>query len=619
MNDLLFSKRKKVLSELSSNEYFGLVNHIGRIYNGDYDVVILMARKFSNLFWALLPLVKKEYFGRVETTHQRLGNRVPLIISDRALAHVIQDIRRNKENTKYKRILLSDDIIIHGTTMKRIKERLEQEFRSAGVVDYTIVLTAYAENMDGIVLKKEELDAEHVIECSQSSWRRVSSRIVDVLYIMGQPYTSYVPNARINMNSEIGEHVKKVIENLKGDHKLVMISDEAMKRKNVESYAMIETSGKSYKICDAFRLYVFKDCEEYVFVPMTQINPIDEDMLNSYLEIVKDCIDENTRAWFEEIFESCEGEYKYRIVLYILSALDGWRFWNKYIQMPLCQYEEREEEINFSHVFLQNCRLGITNEKIEIILEKIEDVYKTGKDRIDISSVATLYDDITTLNNVMAELVKNVTKRKAAGIEDIELEKKIVGKFLQNNGSLDEKKLESERAIHLADTRKRMTGLPMKMMISEMERCNSTIKEIYGAVLYAVDYGKGSIVPAVLEKDKAKIYTPVLHAGEQNFRYYLDNYFPIMYGQYLIEVHCKWDCQTECKKSLWNQYVEKYENSSPYFHEDKEQLFGIVMKDEYKEVLIDEALSRKDDDDLKWIITEVKNLIGNRMNVRGGQ
>lgn len=95
-----------------------------KMYNADYDVVILMARKDSNLYLALLPLLREEYLGSIEEGHKNKGDRAAEVISDRAIERVLPDIKINGNKTKYKRILVSDDIIIHGTTIARIREKL---------------------------------------------------------------------------------------------------------------------------------------------------------------------------------------------------------------------------------------------------------------------------------------------------------------------------------------------------------------------------------------------------------------------------------------------------------------------------------------------------------------
>ena len=47
-------------------------------------------------------------------------------------------------------------------------------------------------------------EVEHV--CSTGSWRAISNTIVDIFYLSGTCYTSYVPNLRIEKQSEAGSY-----------------------------------------------------------------------------------------------------------------------------------------------------------------------------------------------------------------------------------------------------------------------------------------------------------------------------------------------------------------------------------------------------------------------------
>jgi len=92
-------KKNQLLGRIPSQEYQSLLNYIEEIYLVDYQVKILMARKFSNLFMALLPLVQEEDGGRAQRKYKQKfsdSENEPMVISNRAMAMVREQIKNKK-------------------------------------------------------------------------------------------------------------------------------------------------------------------------------------------------------------------------------------------------------------------------------------------------------------------------------------------------------------------------------------------------------------------------------------------------------------------------------------------------------------------------------------------
>ncbi|MDE6212806.1 MAG: hypothetical protein K2M70_04940, partial [Lachnospiraceae bacterium] len=66
MNRKTIIKKKRILSRISHSQYRELLTFVEEFYLADYSLKILVARKGSNLFSALIDLVREEDGGRVQ-------------------------------------------------------------------------------------------------------------------------------------------------------------------------------------------------------------------------------------------------------------------------------------------------------------------------------------------------------------------------------------------------------------------------------------------------------------------------------------------------------------------------------------------------------------------------
>lgn len=114
MNKQTIKKKKRILSRITLAEYRELLTFVEEFYLAEYSLKILIARKGSNLFSALIDLVREEDGGRVRQLYEKkfAGKEEPVIISDRALDYYAEDIK----NGLFQSILIGDDTIRHGRT-----------------------------------------------------------------------------------------------------------------------------------------------------------------------------------------------------------------------------------------------------------------------------------------------------------------------------------------------------------------------------------------------------------------------------------------------------------------------------------------------------------------------
>lgn len=608
MNKELFELKKRVISAISDKTYYGLINFAEKIYNADHDVVILMARKASNLYQALLPLLREEYLGSIEEEHKSRGNHTAEVISDRAIERVLSDIKENGKKTKYKRILVADDIIIHGTTIARIREKLQKAYAEAGIPEdeYQIDIMAYAENIDGIALSAKDIcNANTIVKCSRSSWKKISNRIINILHIMGRTYTSYVPNAEIRMDSLQGKSIASYIR----EGKVKEIRDLNMQRRNVRVYVGIQESEDEYAICETYRIFEYKHLNKYVFVPMVIINPINEEMLKRYIEILSEYVTEESRPGIEKMAWDFETEYPYRLAIYILSSLAGWKFFEAAFGQKAddCNYEVREEIMNFSCPFL--CKFSGAGDaaKISETFREINIAYNRLKAEMVYLEDQAMGEDVQQLKSEVDEIVKYVQREGKE--KESEFSDDIIAKIMETNSRLDEEKFGVWKGEKRKEIRKRMKGISVANMYGQLKWRSDSVERNSKALIHAIDTGKGSIVPFIVKCSNQKIFISMLRSGEQNYRYYVDNYLPIMYGFYLLEtMDLDQKRQREQKEYLWSQYYGG--NKMPLFGEmDKEYLMNnISMNGEFEDVILDEVLCEKNEK-----ILEIDKIINSQM------
>ncbi len=607
MEERLQKLKKRMLDRVSDRTYYGLIDYVGEIYSGDYDLVVIMARKFSNLYLALLPLVRKEYLGHFEDLRKRREEQrtAALVISDRALDVILADIREKKGGTRFKRVRIADDIIIHGTSMRNMKSRLETAFKEAGVTDFVVDITAYGVNLSGLDLRENEIKWEFAGEkFTSGSWRYLSGEIVDILYIMGQPYTSYVPNATILMDSptgiKIGEYIK--------DSSLHEITDTSMKRNNCRAYVWAKKSENEFELCVTCRIYEFEELRKYILVPMVSINPIDELMIEKYISALEVYVRESQSNYMKQILTECSGEYKYRCIIYILSALEGWHFIEADIQAErsACRYDETEEKYNFLNAFLCSSE---DSAKIPArrTLEEIDSLYIQNNWFAAETDFGKLDEDVADLEKELTKLTHQTTDMLQENLTNL------IGKYLHINSELDEEKLRNMEKDTISTVRRRTTGLPLVSVIKRIEKMGNSIENIFYSVFCAIDFGKGSIIPKIFLNGSQKIYAAVLHPGEQNYRYFVDNYFPVMYGMYHLESELEDKAVIQAKETLWNEY-KKIADNKMFWDSDRNYLVNISMRDEFEEILVNEAFMYKNPNELNEVIKEAQKLINGGLN-----
>lgn len=584
----LVNKKNKLLTRLTRKEYNAYRQFVEKIYLEDYELKILMARKFSNLFISLLELAREENGGRVRHLYEEKYiscEKEPIIISNRALAFVKQKIISGS----IKRVLLADDIIIHGRTLNEVYKLLKLWFEEAGIQDYIIDVFAYAESKDGLldlpVLKNRHTE----IVCTKAEWRSISNQIVDIFYLMGQPYTSYIPNYRARWDSSAGRKVNEFLK--KNEKKLVRITNPDMEMRHVQSYMYLHETPLDFSLACTVRIYEYKDIGEFLVVPMVTFKPITQEQLKKYMGYLERCMDKEFAEKCKQLLEDgCEESY--RCVIYGVSALWGWQFAKEQMDLDMEEvcYDKREEQYNFSQEFWSKIGLEQKVKKTSDLL-----LHETFSETIEICEHQINFGEnsksINQLDDILDEvIIQNLGKKDVEekdwilGIEQKDILQAVMGKFLAENGRMDEEKckgLEFERN----------PGIPLYSLIHKLLDKFKEEVGIFASILYAIDFGKGSIVA----KRFGNCYMSFIHAGEQNYKYYENHYFPFLYGLYRLEIMGLQKGSTgiiEKKRDEFiNEYLQYWKQKQLYYIDaDINYIKGISIAKEYYKVLLYDLL-----------------------------
>ncbi|MCI9526632.1 MAG: hypothetical protein HFH37_06910 [Lachnospiraceae bacterium] len=561
-----------------------------KIYLSDYELKVFMARRFSNLFFAMLPLVKEEEGGRILAEYKQKfsGKSEPVMISNIALAAWKDKIKSGK----CKRILLADDIVVHGRTLNEVYCQLKRWFEEADIKDYKIDVFAYAESEQGLLENMESLKNRKVQKiCSEGEWRLISDRIVGSLYLLGQPYTSYVPNMRIEGDSEFGRYIKELLADKNAGFSKQ--ENAELQMYNTNTYIYVSSLEHEPALNFSVRIYEYVDLNEYVFVPMVMLEPVNLQVLREYLKEVSSLI---YGLCAEPITDEEEEGISYRLAVYLVSALRGWKYIRESLQFQgqLPAYDKKEEEINFSAVILKEGMECLEESKLDELWGKLCGIYKSAE---KIDDIFLGENDIVDLNNEFNDIWKET--RNSGNLD------RFFGKFLYVNGQLDEQRCQEE-----SEFSQRFMGYPMAMAAKKMKLWNA--ENWVRAVLNAIDYGKGSIISKVV---KGYCFS-VLHAGEQNCKYYLNEYFPFLYGLNYIESYARRNGWTsgECGQKR-KAYLKKYrgywkEIGRVCFDSDIVEMERMPVSEKYSEVLENMAWNYFGDETCKEGIRIAKEIIG---------
>lgn len=612
MDNNLLTKKRRILQRIPREEYRDIIHYIRKVYLADYQLKILMARKFSNMFFAMLPLALHENGNNLVYQFQDTfkDRDEPVIISDRALIFLKEQI----VSGKYRKILLADDIIIHGRTLDMVYRLLQSWFQEGGVEDYEIRVFAYVESREGLLENMEfasNKESMHVY--STGRWRAVSNAIVNIFYLSGATYTSYVPNLRIKKESKIGHVLEACLRDPQKGFVLQTCRD--MRENLMDAYVYVDEKPPKFALNCNVRIYEYADLSEYVIVPMVMMKPMEQSTLLGCLEKAEPVMNPE----FVSLLKKNEETYKendvlYRVLVYVISALWGWKFMYDLLtsDIDFPEYEVQQEQVNFSYKIMKKI-LSEYNviQQVDTVWQSIEREFR------EIENIDTLIieeNDFKELTELFEDN-KKVFEDNEPGQHDRN-DRMLLSRYLYLNGLLDEKRCEESRQQsenHVEDKfkkSKRLIGFPLYQFVKEL---GGLSKELICAILYAIDFGKGSIVSRKICKNGKTYFMSVIHAGEQNYKYYENEYFPFLYGLYHLEYTARTTDKLEClekwKEMFMSEYSKYWERKNHFsLKEDLKILGEMEVEKNYGRVILEAAWERFSQEDTVQAINIAKRI-----------
>lgn len=586
MKKELAIKREKILKRISLEEYRGLLGFVERVYLSEYSLKVLLARKCSNLFFALIDLVREEDGGRVRRLYQQKfpEGKEPIVVSDRALCFFMEAIRSGE----IKSILIVDDVMIHGTTAQQLFEQIK------GLVEERecrIDVWSYAANRDEVlqdVIGKAQVDRL----CGTHEWRVITDEIVDIFYLTGHAYTSYVPNVVLKGDSSL----RSVMDKFRNDPAVKKIQNSFQEGAGALLYAWIDTKSWKFSLFRSVRFYRNEALEQCVVVPMVSLMPVREEVLLRYAGILEEFI---CPDYFNKVFQICR-ELSYRAIIYVVSSLWGRIFFEKRggCSLGIEELENpREEEVNFGQRILNRERINkLKAEQIEAVMSELEAAYQP----VDLDTLWGLSPDFQILNENMQHIPKQ---------EESEKNPRQILNFLHSNAEKEEELWEENRHGG-TEKRVRLDGYPLCCIPGFFK--NQSKEDILMQVLCAIDLGHGSIITKAYKTENDTYYVSLLHSGERNYKYVEMRYFPFLYGLFEIEKNMRKE-QGKYKHMFMEEYIKKSgENCTEYVRKDLNKLCGINVTEAYKSVLIRDSWNYFDQDALRSAIDMADEVLQNK-------
>lgn len=569
MKKELIEQKKKILRRISVTEYRELLAFVEKVYLADYELKILLARKCSNLFFALLELTLEEDGARVRRLYdEKFSGKVkPIIISDRALPYYAKNI----QNGEIHRLLIADDVIIHGRTIYQLYKQIEELAKENNII---VDVFSFAENENDVL--KETCIQNAIVDklVSIHAWRAIVDTIIDVLYLSGRPYTSYVPNIVLKSSSVPGQAVKRFLQK----EKVCTLHNQTHAQLNLYSYAWIDPKSWKFALFQSMRFYLNEDLGLYIIAPMVSLMPVSGNSLFTYKEILSEFIQKDYKEKMSEFNE----ELVYRVIVYVISALWSRYFFLEYAdcaQIDLVREKSQEEEVNFGGQILDQDKLQqLSISKILDLIKTVEKVYE----EVDEGTLMDLSPDFTVLEEIVTALEKN-----EAG-EDTNF---LIQHFLCMNGDLDEKEWE-KYVQKQTEEPSRLSGYPFSMLTARLAKEGG---EAYSHALKAIDFGKGSIVAKKYQNEENVYFISLLHAGEQNYKYKEEKYFPYLYGLFEVErmARERQKNAAACKIQFMDAFKEHFKNAeiAGYEEEELKELCETDITTAFSKVLINDAWS----------------------------
>lgn len=217
--------RDKMKSDLGSKEYFRFCELFYHVCVDEYDYKILITRRAYLLYKLFLDIFK--YLVNETEDYSKKFKIYGEFYNNHSMC-LLKEILKDSKN-RNKKILIVDDIIVHGRAVSNICKILTDY----GALKNHISIWSFLLNSDANCLEpyvKAQLKTYKY--SSERQWKVTSDVFTDAIINYGRGYTSYVNTYLLRDNSDLFERIKNFLKNKKEQ----VINKRALRNNEVETY-----------------------------------------------------------------------------------------------------------------------------------------------------------------------------------------------------------------------------------------------------------------------------------------------------------------------------------------------------------------------------------------------
>lgn len=486
---------------LGESTFEGIYAFFERIFSDGYDVIVLMSRRCL-----VLCQIFKIFFimdGKEEHSSVR-------VLGDKAIPYCHQWL-------KDKRVVIVDDILIHGRTVHNMYDQISRY--TGNQLPQICVYAADIESNEFLSEMEPKVHYDYLVP--KGEWRNLSNRIVNCIYAANKPYTSFI-TAYFQFGS------KTILESLDGIPTLHRIANShpTQQKYKLESfyfYEEREDRERIFRSCsqgEGFRLYRQEETSKVTIIPYVFLREMTIEDAWNLSDMIASCLEDSmplvSGALAKKPVDGEDGmeaawllEYKMRLLTCVLSSL----YWNGFVDRHSLTWEEYQVDFD---TLDKSFGFDVSDE-----LGKVSDADIHKLLNLNIKMNIPKNDMVPSVEQSMNECTKCALQEALAdvfGSEAQESTGSMIQHYFHKNWFIDEKRAETKE--------ERCIGLTVDQILAEGKKHNKQTEEILAWLVNAWDCGIATASFAVnAERGIVGCYNT---SGEQSYKIVLEAFPNIM-------------------------------------------------------------------------------------------
>lgn len=451
------------------------------VRESSYEIKILMARRFFDIYCAFEEIIDYLYEGTVQTVGQVVTNLSMVLLEG---------------ELRGKKILVVDDIILHGRALNDVYLYL-RDVCGCSVED--IDFKVFVRNEDKKLIESrafDRLEVEKILD--NSRWRSLSGGIINALIITGQPYVSYLPYAEFDMESEAAGQIGRWMEKAEVED----ITSCEQRYYGVQSLLWVPQETDPVRNHFSFssqimvRIYRYERLSKLVILPYVFLKPL-------YMEGAREFAGMAEREYLRYVWDKAElgkgrqkqyspeaGKYICSIMTYLSSIALGDLFLEK------CSVSQAEWIDIVENIGL-GCKNTLTREKENELLAML------NRNRYCWFRQNDAAEDTVLEDALIKDVREEALKSGRDGKNSINW---FMDHYLPLRGRQDEKRAERNED--------RMPGLGL-MALAQI--CGTDFqKEMWEKIIKVIDSGRGTLMLSLRKMSGGNMIDSLILPGEQN-------------------------------------------------------------------------------------------------------